>query len=178
MAATHDGSIASKVEGWIVTQIAALGPWDPADPNQEHGKVEAYRGSSVPGTQPFLDQLFAERSPYAAVLFVGDVPVPLEEGALAYDPTYAVYVAVTHDRGVGEARTGETIGGVTAKVIHGSNGMRDLLRNALHDQAPNLSANGFFAERSEFLGVSVVFASAKKYLLEAKVMVRETPEAA
>jgi hypothetical protein len=160
----HDGSLASQVEAWIVGRLQTIDAF--ADQN-----VEVFKGSTKQDIDLFVDELLAGQSPKAVVLFEEDRPVELEAGENAYDPTYGVYVGVLNYE-PGTARTGVVVGAATK---FGTNGLRDLMRNALHDLVPGLSANGFSAERSEFRGVRVVFARRDLFVMRAEVVVREVP---
>lgn len=159
----HDGSLASLVEEWIVGKIAALAQFAAAD-------VEVFTGSDAPGGQKLIEEFANHRSPYAAVAFESDVAVPLQEGAQNYRPTYGVYIVVQNKRGDGNARSGDP-------ETPGTNLLRDLLRNALHDKEPNLSANGRFAERAEWNGVNIVFQRKGLFILRCEVVVLETAAA-
>ncbi|MEK6798027.1 MAG: hypothetical protein AABZ12_03600 [Planctomycetota bacterium] len=158
----NDGSLASKTEQWIADQVAALTQF--AD-----GTVEVYPGSTHPDGQQVIDEMLANRSPYCTVLFSGDVPIPLEEGQSAYEPTYELYVAIQNER-QGSARKGD---GTTP----GTNLIRDLLRNALHDKYPNQTANGFYTDRTEFRGARIAFQRADAFVMLATCVVRESPAA-
>ena len=162
----HDGSLASQVEAWIVAQLATLTPFS-------DGNVEVFQGSLQQQGAKIIDEFLARRSPFALVAFEQDQSRPLEEGQQAYDPTYGIYIVVRNER-PGVSRTGETDG---ATVTYGTNGIRDLMRNVLHDAEPNFGANGFWAERAEFRGVSVVYQRKDAFMLRAVVVVRETPAA-
>lgn len=158
----HDGSMASKVEAWIVAQLETLAPF--ADRN-----VEVFPGSTDPAGAKLIAELTSKDSPYVVVMFEGDQARPLEEGEHAYDPTYGIYVTVSNQR-PSASRTGD---GTTI----GTNGLRDLIRNALHDEYPNVGANGFFTERVQFRGVKTVFQRTDAYIIRAEVVIRETPAA-
>lgn len=158
----NDGSLASLVEAWIVTQIKAISEI-PAD------NVEVFEGTTSPTGDQLIREFTANRSPYVTVLFEGDVPKTLEEGEQAYDPTYAIYIVVQNKR-PGAARKGD---GDTA----GTNLMRDRLRNALHNKFPKQSANGYYTDGAEFRGVQVVFQRKDAFIMRAEVVVRETPTA-
>jgi len=158
----HDGSLASLIEDWIVTQVAALAPF--AD-----GLVEPFRGTTVQSGEQLIDEMTANRNPYAAVLFEGDTPRELEEGQQGYEPTFGIYIVVQNER-EGTARRGD---GTTP----GTNLIRDLMRNALHDKEPALGVNGYYADRTEFKGVKVVFQRRDAFILRAEVSVRESPSA-
>ena len=164
----HDGSMASLVEAWIVTQIEALAPF--ADRN-----VEAFAGSTEKMGEKLIAEMMAGKgSPFVVVMFEGDRPIPLEEGAQAYEPIYGIYVLVQNAR-PGVARMGETVGATTT---YGTNGIRDLLRNALHDKSPDLGANGFYTDQTTFRGVRVVFQRTDMFVMRAELIVRETIAAA
>ena len=77
----HDGSMASKVEAWIVTRIEGLAPFAGRD-------VEVFTGS----THQLGNQLVAQRragtaSRLVGVGFAGARRGPPEEGEQAYEPT-------------------------------------------------------------------------------------------
>jgi len=156
----NDGSVASLVEEWIATQLRAL-------PEFADDAVEVFPGNEVLSGQQVIDELTKNRSPYATVFFRGDAPLPLEEGQQGYDPTYVVWVVVQNMR-PGTARFGD---GTTP----GTNKMRDLLRTALHDKFPNLNANGFYTDGVKFGGVQIVFQRKDAWILEATLVIRETP---
>lgn len=159
---THDGSLASRVEAWIAQRIAAI-------PAFASGTVRVFPGTTHPDGQELIGEMTAQRSPYVTVLFEGDAAIVTQEGQQDYEPTYAVYVVVQNPR-AGSARCGD---GETP----GTNLLRDLLRNALHDQSPSLGAHGFWAERAEFRGVRVVFQRADAFIMRAEIVVREAPRA-
>ncbi len=160
---SHDGSLATLTEEWIVAQIAALSPFT------TRGKVETFRGTTSPEGDELIAEMTARRSPYCAVLFEGDRAIETQEGSQDYEPTYGIYIVCQNERD-GAARKGD---GTTG----GTNLMRDLMRNALHDKVPAQSANGFFAERSEFRGVRVVMQRRDAFIMRAEVVVREAPGA-
>ena len=163
----NDGSLASKVEAWIVTTLEALTCFAGRD-------VEVFPGVSVrTGGELVKSMRSGHSSPYVCVLFEGDSAVRLEEGEQAYDPTYAIYVVVENVRPAA-ARMGDVVGETT---INGTNGYRDLIRNALHDQTPAQTANGFYAEKTEFRGVRVIYQDADVFVMRAELVVREVPAA-
>ena len=122
-----------------------------------------------PNGEELIAEMTANRSPYAAVLFEGDRAIQTQEGQQDYEPVYGIYIVVQNKRD-GAARKGD-------ESKPGTNLMRDLLRVALHDQDVNLSANGFYAQRAEFRGVSVVFQRKDAFIMRAEVVVREVPVA-
>ena len=130
--------------------------------------VRLGRKDTATGEQ-LIKEFTAERSPYVTVLFEGDAPKPLEEGEQAYEPTYGIYIVVQNAR-PGAARKGD---GDT----EGTNLMRDRLRNALHDQDPKQSANGFYAGQTIFRGVQIVFQRKNAFIMRAELIVREDPVA-
>ncbi len=156
----NDGSLATLVEEWIVTQIRALAEF--AD-----DAVEVFPGNEVVSGQQVIDELTKKRSPYATVFFRGDQPLPLEEGEQAYDPTYVIWIVVQNHR-PGTARFGDG-------TSPGTNQMRDVLRTALHDKFPNLTANGFYTDGTKFGGVKIIFQRKDAWILEATLVIRETP---
>ena len=158
----NDGSLASLTEQWIADAIAAL----PAFPAEN---VEPYPGSTSISGEQLVEEFMGHRTPYVAVLFEGDQPVVLEEGEHGYEAIYGIYVAARNER-PGAARKGD---GTTP----GTNLYRDLLRNALHDQFPNLAANGFYTDRAIFRGARVIFERRDAFVLRAELAVRESPQA-
>lgn len=167
----HDGSLASLTEEWIVSVVEALETADVV-PSVifADGKVEAFRGTNQPRGEELIAEMIANRSPFAAVLFEGDRAIATQEGKQDYEPVYAIYIVVRNERD-GAARKGDG-------TKPGTNLIRDLLRKALHDQFPARSANGYFTDRSEFRGVSVVFQRKDAFIMRAEVVVREVPVAA
>jgi len=161
----NDGSMASLVEEWIAVQLRGLDAFD-------DNKVEPYEGTMAQGGQPLIEELLSKASPaepYAAVLFEGDRPIPLEEGAQAYEPTYAIYVVGLNAR-PGAARKGDG-------TIIGTNGLRDAIRTALHDKLPNIGTGGFYTDFTRFNGARVVFQRTDAFILRAELVVRESPSA-
>jgi hypothetical protein len=160
----HDGSLASLTEAWIAAQVeTALTAYD-------NRKVEVFPGSLAPSGAQLVAEFLANRALYVCVLFEEDAPVALEEGAQGYDPTYAIYIAVQNARR-GSARTGDD-------TMPGTNVMRDLLKNALHDKYPNLGANGQHTDHTTWRGVRLVFQRSDAFIMRASVVVRESPTSA
>jgi len=160
--AVHDGSLASLTEAWIVERLQTLSVF-------AAGTVEQFPGTNAASGEKLVEEMLAHRSPYVAVLFESDRAIELEEGEQDYKPTYAIYIVV-HNARPAAARKGD---GRTP----GTNLMRDLLRNALHNQEVNLSANGFWAGRAEFRGVTAVFQRADAFIMRAELVVREAAAA-
>ena len=156
----NDGSLASLTEEWIAEQIRALAEFD-------DDAVEVFPGSTAPDGPTLIKEFTANRSPYVAVLFEGDIPRPLEEGEQAYDPTYVIFVVVQNER-PGAARKGD---GTTP----GTNKMRDVLRSALHDKDPAKGTGGYYTDRTEFRGVRIVFQRQDAFIMRAELVVRESP---
>lgn len=159
----NDGSLASLSEEWIAARLRTISVL--AD-----DAVEVFKGSTAPDGAALIKEFLAKRSPFAIVLFEGDTARALEEGAQAYDPIYAVYVIVRNARD-GMSRTGD---GTTV----GTNWLRDKMRVALHDKSPGFGANGFWAERSEFRGVRIVFQQKGAFIMRAEIVIREDPQSA
>jgi hypothetical protein len=164
-----DGSLASLVEEWLVTTLRGTTAFADRD-------VEVFAGTLSEGGEELVNELMAGRaSPYAVVLFEGDRPIELEEGEQAYEPVFAVYVAVKHHR-PGMARTGETVGtGEAVVVTYGTNGLRDVIRSAVHDECPAQSAGGFYADRAIFKGTQIVFQRKDTFVMRAEVVIEERP---
>lgn len=165
--ATDDQSLATKTENWIVATLRALDDFADRD-------VEAFKGSTHPDGVELIGELTAHSSPYVVVLFEGDVPVPLEEGQMDYEPTYGIYIVVQNQRD-GSARRGD---GTTV----GTNKLRDVLRSALHTKdnpadGPAVSAGNYYANYAEFRGCQVVFQRQDAFIVKATVVVNESPTA-
>lgn len=159
--ATNDESMATKVEQWIVDRIGALAAFD-AD------KVTVWEGED-PTAGGMIEQLMAKASAskaYIAVMYEGDIPIPLEEGAQAYEPTYAILAVVKNERG-GAARHGDG-------TYIGTNKIRDLLRTSLHEAKPAITAGGFYAEQLIFRGSRLVHQQKGVFILRTEVVLRET----
>jgi hypothetical protein len=164
----HDGSLASKVEEWIVGRIQTIA----AFAGQIHN-VEVWPGSQAADGEQIIAEMLSYQMPHAFVLFEGDRAVELEEGQQDYEPTYAIFIVQQVLRPAA-SRTGEA----GPPVVYGTNGIRDLVRNALHDQIAGQTANGFFAARCAFKGAQVVFQRNNAFIVRAEVVVREEPAAA
>lgn len=160
----NDGSLASLTEEWIATQLRALTEF--AD-----DAVEVFEGTTHPEGAELIAEMTAERSPHAFVLFEGDRIITLEEGQAAYEPIYAIYVVVQVARPGGVARKGDA-------ATAGTNKMRDVMRAALHDKCPNLTAGGYHTDLTEWRGVQVVFQRKNAFIMRAEVVVRESPTSA
>jgi len=155
----NDGSLASLTEEWIATQLRALSEF--AD-----DAVEVFEGTTHLEGAQLIEELTAERSPHVFVFFEGDVPRPLEEGDIAYEPTYGIYVMVINNR-AGAARKGDG-------TKPGTNKMRDVIRTALHDKRPDQSAGGYYTDMTEFRGTQIVFQRKDAFIMRAELVVRET----
>jgi hypothetical protein len=127
--ADHDGSIASKMEDWIVAAILAITDGDPAAAVFEESEVKPWDGSNAGTVAQFKTELMAaSRNVIARVFFRGDQIQELQEGEIRPIGQFVVLVGVRNDRPAMSRRgDGTTIG---------TNRMRDLLRYALHDKQP------------------------------------------
>lgn len=170
MPPTHDESLASKTEAWIVDQLVLM-EYGQGVPQRIflNGVVEVFRGTTHPTGEELIAEMTANRSPYGAVLFEGDRAIQTQEGQQDYEPVYAIYIVVQNKRD-GAARKGDG-------NQPGTNGIRDAIRQALHDQSPAVEARGYYAQRAEFRGVSVVFQRKDAFIMRAEVVVREVPVA-
>jgi hypothetical protein len=169
--ATHDGSIASLTEAWIVARILALyGPSGTTSTVFANSLVEVWPGSDAPNPAVLATEMTKHRSPYMGVMFESDSSVELEEGQQRYDAVYGIYLAVKNER-PGAARKGD---GTTI----GTNLIRDLLRSALHDVEPATWAGGFFTDRLIWRGMKLLLQSGDVSILRAEVVGRESPAAA
>lgn len=158
--ATHDNSLASQVEAWIVATLVALDEFA-AD------AVEMFPGTNRPTGEQLIAEMLAHRSPYVAVLFEGDRASPLQEGAQAYAPIYGIYVVVQNERPAA-SRTGD---GTTI----GTNGLRDVIRTALDNKMPAQSAGGYGTDYAHFNGVRIVLQRKDAFAMRAELIVDETP---
>lgn len=156
----NDGSLASLVEVWIRDTLGALA----AFPDEN---VKVYGGSRDTLGKKLVEEMTANRSPHVAILFEGDTPVTLEEGEQAYEPIYGIYVVIQNHR-PGTSRTGDG-------TSIGTNGAREVIRTALHDQQPGIGANGFFTDQTVFRSARVIFERADVFMLRCELMVRESP---
>lgn len=153
----HDGSIASKMEDWIVTAILAIQDGDPAVNIFESGEVKPWDGSNAGSVAQFKEEFTAaKRDVIARVFFKGDRVEELEEGEIRTIDTFVVLVAIRNQR-PSTARRGD---GSTI----GTNRLRDLLRYALHDQKPledggpdPLNDGVTAVERLSFMGSELIF---------------------
>ena len=167
--ATHDGSIASLTEAWIVNAIQTINVPVGESGVFANGLTEVWPGSDAPSPTLLAAEMTKHRSPYVAVLFEGDSPVELEEGQQRYDAVYGIYVAVKNER-PGAARKGD---GTTP----GTNLIRDTLRNLFHNAAPSTTAYGFFTDRLIWKGLKLLLQSGDVSILRAEVVGRESPAA-
>lgn len=163
---SNDGSMASLVEDWIVTQLRTLAEFVDED-------VEVYQGSESAKGDEIVNEFLRFRSPHVVVRFESDRNVALEEGAQDYEGTYGIYVIV-HSGRPGVSRTGSNDGTVTM----GTNGLRDAMRTVLHDQLPGIAVGGFATDRSVFTGMRTAFERKDAYIIRAGLMVRESPTGA
>ena len=165
-----------RVFGPLAAQTTSREPWSCCGQRATAlASAEIDRLRKVPETLTVGDSVLTGRDVVMAgdVIDLGALYGGYEEGQQAYDPTYAIYVVVQNERPAA-ARTGDVVGVTT---VYGTNGYRDLIRNALHDQDPAQSANGFYSDRSEFRGVQVVYQDADVFVMRAGLVVRETPAA-
>ena len=168
-----DQSLASQTAEWIVAQLAAI-EWFTAD---KKGDVSLYRGSlRVDGERVLEEFLGATRNVSARVVFTGHRAESLEEGQARYEATYSIMLAVINKR-PGAALWGETHGGAEPETQPGLCLLRDVIRNALHDQAPGKTANGFHADRCAMGDLGLVFERRDAMLFQVDVIVIESPAA-
>ena len=159
----NDGSLASLTEEWIAVQLRALAEF------AEDSDVEVFEGTTHADGAKLIAEMTAERTPHAFVMFEGDRAVPLQEGATAYESPYGIYVLVKNAR-PGAARKGDD-------ATKGTNWLRDVIRGALHNKRPGLSANGYFTDDTAFRGARIVFQRKDAFIMRAEVVVTESPTA-
>ncbi len=155
----NDGSIASLVEQWIVDQLNAL--------PELAGSVAAFEGTFARDGEEFVNEMLSKRDGHAVVLFEGDEAIDLEEGEVAYLPTYAIYICVQNQRPA-SGRKGDG-------NKPGTNKLRDLVRVALHNKFPGISDDYYGTDDTQFGGCEIVFQRKDAFILKATVRVRETP---
>lgn len=161
--ADDDQSLATLTEDWIVTQIRTLEDFQDRD-------VEAFDGTLNLQGRELVEELARHGSPYVTVMFEGDVPRELEEGAQRYEPTYVIFAVIKNDRPKA-ARRGDG-------TSIGTNKVRDLLRTALHDKRPALTAGGHHTDITEFRGSRVVFQRSDLFIQRSTLVVIESPTGA
>lgn len=173
---THDGSIASQVEDWIVTQIAAI-QYNQV-PLFEESEVQPWNGSDAGSLAQFGNELMeASRDLIARVLFRGDRAQELQEGEIRMLPTYVILIGIRNQRPAA-ARRGDG-------TSIGTNGLRDLLRLALHDKLPLDSGGALLVdndniatvERTLFQRSDVVFNTQDRSIQESVLLVEESRKA-
>ena len=161
----NDGSIASLTEQWIVDTLRATA----AVPDDQcilwEGSLDWQDGARI------IAELKAKRTPFVFVSFEGDRAVELEEGQNRYEAIYGIYAVVQNRRGRGEARVGDG-------TNLGVNGLRDVIRTALHDQAPDKGANGFYTDRTKFTVCTIVHQERGCFIMRCELAVEESPAAA
>lgn len=163
--ATDDQSLATLVEAWIVTTILAL-----EDGSLTSRNVAVFPGTVNPAGDAMIDELAGQVSPRVVVLFEGDRRIPLAEGQARYEGIYGIYIIVKNERRAA-ARRGDG-------TAIGTNKIRDILRAALHDKAPDKSAGGYHTELTEWHGVRPQRQRADLSILRAELIVAESPTAA
>ncbi len=155
----NDGSIPSLVEAWIVAQLDAI--------PQLTGKVFAFEGTFADRGNEFVDEMYAQRDTHVVVLFEGDEALELQEGDVAYLPTYSVYAIVKNERGA--ARNGD---GTTP----GTNKLRDLIRVALHNKYPAISDSDYGTDDTQFKGSEIIHQRKDGFIQKSTLVVRESPK--
>ena len=168
-----DGSIASQVEDWIVTQIRGITVGtDPPVLLFADEEVRPWEGTNKPTAKEVGDEFqHRGRNKMVRVMFTGDSTRPLEDGEVEVVPIFAVIVGVKIEREAA-SRRGESAS------EPGTNLMRDLIRYALHDQEPALDDGTTWVERAEWRGSSVMMAGTGFYLMQSLLAVHEVPKGA
>lgn len=147
--ATDDQSLATLIENWIVTKIAACTNI-PAD------NVEAFAGLSdnADSTMEVIEELRRNRTPWVMVSFERRPAEQLSEGDHDWEASYAVFLIVQNAR-PGAARRGD---GTTA----GANLLLEEITEAFDAEAarrPNL--HNYLYSDSIRMGEQVVLARPK-----------------
>lgn len=163
----HDNSLASLTEDWIVAQLQAI--TFGAGKLFAAADVAAWEGTEQDTAKQQMDEVLAgSRNTSARVFYAGDEPTDLEAGYVRTDATYGVYVALRNPRFPGAARRGDG-------TYPGANAARELVRNALHNGKPNLTANGYYTSRCLYSGCDVIVYKKVGVILEIKLTVHEVP---
>lgn len=166
----HDNSLASLTEDWIITKLRAI--TFGAGLLFETTNVAPWEGSEQDTAKQQGDEVLAgARNTSARVLYAGDRPEDLEGGQIKTVATYAVYVALRNPRFPGAARRGDG-------TYPGANAARELIRNALHLQRPNLTANARYADICRYQSCDFIIHGREGVILEIVVEVDEVPTAA
>lgn len=170
----HDGSLASKVEDWIVGRVAGLLFGQPIDgPAFAEGDVRVWEGTDADSVQLFTDQLFqGNRNRVARVLFVGDRPRELEDVQVKLTGLYNIIIGL-RDYRPGEARRGS---GVSVNKW-GTNWMRGALVQLFNQQRPNLDDGIMHTDKSHYEGATIQFHPSNVCIMKVEITVDEVPKA-
>jgi hypothetical protein len=129
--ATDDESLATKIENWMVAAVEAITDGEGPTAVFEDVEVAPWEGSdaqSIDWIGAHLDE--GKRDLSVRVRFNRDTVTQLEAGLVRRDATYDVWVSIKNVRPKGQARRGDG-------TKPGTNRMRELLVNALHNQRPS-----------------------------------------
>lgn len=161
----HDNSIASKVEAWMVTAIAA------ADSGDEIADVGLFEGTMEQAATGQAKELLRNRVPVAKVVCFQASAEVLSAGDQQVGSEYVVYIGVKNDRGKGTPRCGDG----EAKGVHWC---RALIQHALHDVQPGVSDDYYASEVCRLVGWNTVWQSATDWIIAMRFFVPEVPKAA
>lgn len=168
----NDGSMASKVEDWIIAQIQAIQFNGAAA--FEAVEVKPWEGTESGTVGQFAEELMsATRDHVARVFFSGEETEELADSQIKLSPTYVVLIGIRNHTPAA-ARRGEVRG---AETSWGTNAMRDLLQAAFNQKKPGVTAGSTITDKSHYAGADVVWHSSNLCIMRANVIVDEVPKA-
>jgi len=164
-----DGSLASQVEDWLVDTIVAI---TDSGAVFEAVEVAAWDGSDEEAID-FVNTHLSDgkRDLAVQVRFNRDVAEPLEEGLVRRNGQYDVWVGIKNRR-PGTARRGDG-------TKPGTNRMRELLINALHNKRPvdgegELLTNlGWYSDIIMYQGAEIIWHSSGNAVMLCRFQTHE-----
>lgn len=167
----HDGSIASQVEDWIVTQVKAItfGGRPAFDPKS----VEPWVGTEAGSVRQVAEELFqGTRNRICRVFYLSDQQaIALADGEMKTVPVYVILIGIK-DFDPGAARRGSVRGGTKE---WGTNAMRDRLKVTFNQAQPDVDDGVTHTDVSQYLGSEIVLLVPNKCIMQARITVDEVP---
>ena len=172
----HDGSIASRVEDWIIAQLLAI--QFNGQPAFETADVLAWEGTDVGTVNRFAEEFHqGARDRIARVLFLNDRTIELSDGQIQVVPTYVIIIGIK-ERTPGAIRRGSQRDPLDdATKAWGTNVMRDLLKDKFNQQGPAIGDGATYTDQAHYLGAELTFHSKNMCIMKAEVTVDEVPVA-
>lgn len=160
-----DGSLASNLENWMQTTIAALD-------TVPTGNCDLFGGvPDLDAKMSLLQALQGERSPFVAVENRGFRMVELEEGDKTWIQDFSIWIVVHNLRGTppgAAARVGEA----GTPVVPGTNLLAEQIRHALHSARPDCPSTLIYPDKVTVESGASIYDPKGTSIVELKCLVR------